>query len=230
VAPGKSQQAAIDLISQVTKNVLPSGYTLQLSGSSETFEESFHSLIFALILGLVVAYMVLASQFNSFFDPITVLMALPFSFSGAFLGLLLMHQSINLYSMIGLILLMGLVKKNSILLVDFTNQVRDKGERSVKKALLTACPIRLRPILMTSVAIVAGALPPALAIGPGAESRIPMSVAVIGGVVVSTFLTLFVVPCVYTLFTKAERFPIAETERPDATMAGDFLTEAPAPA
>lgn len=108
-------------------------------------------------------------------------------------------QSINLYSMIGIILLMGIVKKNSILLVDFTNQKRDEG-LAVNDALIEACPVRLRPILMTSAATVAAALPPALAIGPGAEVRIPMSIAIIGGVIVSTIFTLFVVPAVYSLF------------------------------
>jgi multidrug efflux pump subunit AcrB len=131
-------------------------------------------------------------------------MALPFSVSGAFLALLLTHQSINVYSMIGLVLLMGIVKKNSILLVDFANQVQEKNRAlSVSQALLTACPVRFRPILMTSVASIAGAIPAALAIGPGAESRVPMAIAVIGGVLVSTFLTLYVVPCTYNLLRGA---------------------------
>ena len=107
--------------------------------------------------------------------------------------------------MIGLILLMGIVKKNSILLVDFTNQMRQTQSLPVKEALLTACPVRLRPILMTSVATIAGALPAAFALGPGAESRIPMAVGVIGGVLVSTLLTLFVVPCVYFLLSRFEK-------------------------
>ena len=106
--------------------------------------------------------------------------------------------------MIGLILLMGIVKKNSILLVDFTNQVRERGEASVGKALLVACPIRLRPILMTSVATIAGAIPAALAFGPGSESRTPMAIAVIGGVIFSTLLTLYVVPCFYSLMSRFE--------------------------
>jgi HAE1 family hydrophobic/amphiphilic exporter-1 len=131
-------------------------------------------------------------------------MALPFSVSGALVALFLTHRSINIYSVIGLILLMGIVKKNSILLVDFTNQVREKGETSVRQALLTACPVRLRPILMTSVATIAGAVPAALAIGPGAESRIPMAIAVIGGVIFSTLLTLFVVPCFYSVMSRFE--------------------------
>jgi HAE1 family hydrophobic/amphiphilic exporter-1 len=157
--------------------------------------------------------MVLASQFNSFVHPVTVLMALPFSMSGAFLTLLAFGHSLNIFSFIGLILLMGIVKKNSILLVDFTNQVRARGEASVRAALLEACPIRLRPILMTSFATMAAALPLALALGPGAELRAPMAIAVIGGVFVSTLLTLFVVPCVYELLSRFEGSRAAETTR-----------------
>ncbi|MFM8313080.1 MAG: efflux RND transporter permease subunit, partial [Deltaproteobacteria bacterium] len=202
---GKSQQAALDEATRISKQILPEGYRMALSGSSEAFKETFRSLMFALVLGLIVAYMVLASQFNSFIDPLTVLLALPFSISGAFLGLYITQQSLNMYSMIGLILLMGIVKKNSILLVEFTNQIREHGTESVAEALLKACPIRLRPILMTSMATIVGALPPALAIGPGAESRVPMAVAVIGGVVVSTVLTLFVVPCAYLVLSRLEK-------------------------
>jgi HAE1 family hydrophobic/amphiphilic exporter-1 len=131
-------------------------------------------------------------------------MALPFSVSGAFLTLLAFGHSLNIFSFIGLILLMGIAKKNSILLVDFTNQVRDRG-LAVREALLEACPIRLRPILMTSFATIAAALPLALALGPGAELRAPMAIAVIGGVLVSTLLTLFVVPCVYELLARFEK-------------------------
>jgi len=133
-----------------------------------------------------------------------VLMALPFSVSGAFLVLLAFNHSINIFSFIGLILLMGIAKKNSILLVDFTNQMRSQG-MTVREALLEACPIRLRPILMTSLATIAAALPLALAFGPGAELRAPMAIAVIGGMFVSTLLTLFVVPCVYELLVGLER-------------------------
>jgi HAE1 family hydrophobic/amphiphilic exporter-1 len=148
--------------------------------------------------------MVLASQFNSYLHPFSVLFALPFSISGALIALWLFDKSLNIYSIIGLILLMGIVKKNSILLVDFTNQQRELGVETVP-ALLKACPVRLRPILMTSVSTIAAAIPPALAIGPGAETRIPMAMTIIGGVILSTLLTLFVVPCVYSLFSKIER-------------------------
>jgi len=166
-----------------------------------------------LLLGVIVAYMVLASQFNSFVHPFTVLMALPFSMSGAFLTLLAFGHSLNIFSFIGLILLMGIVKKNSILLVDFTNQVRARGDVSVRAALIEACPIRLRPILMTSIATIAAALPLAFAVGPGAELRAPMAMAVIGGVFVSTLLTLFVVPCVYELLSRFEGSRVAEEKR-----------------
>ena len=203
-ATGHSQQEALTSIEKMAKATLPPGYFLKVSGSSQSFKESFKSLFFALVLGLLVSYMVLASQFNSFLHPITVLTALPFSFAGAFLGLFIFHQSINMYSMIGLILLMGIVKKNSILLVDFTNQVRAEGA-GVEEALIKACPVRLRPILMTSVATVSGALPGALAMGPGSETRIPMAIAIIGGVLASTVLTLFVVPCVYSLISTLEK-------------------------
>jgi len=205
VKTGASQDKALAAAHQISREVLPAGYHAQFVGGSQSFQESFGDLRFALLLGILVSYMVLASQFNSFVHPVTVLMALPFSVSGAFLTLLLFAQSLNVYSFIGLILLMGIVKKNSILLVDFTNQVRDRGEASVRTALLKACPIRLRPILMTSLAIVAAALPLALALGPGAETRVSMALAVIGGVIVSTLLTLFVVPCVYELLARFER-------------------------
>ena len=161
------------------------------------------SLLFAMVLGIFVAYMVLASQFNSFIHPFIILLALPFSLTGALVALKLGGQSLNIFSMIGIILLMGIVKKNSILLVDFTNQRRKQGAQ-ITEALLEACPTRLRPILMTSVATIAAAIPPALGFGPGAETRIPMALVVIGGVLTSTFLTLFVVPCAYSLFSKIE--------------------------
>jgi multidrug efflux pump subunit AcrB len=201
VAPGKSQGSALEHVREITKKHLQPGYTLVESGSAETYNEAFTSLIFALIMGIVIAYMVLGTQFNSFIDPLTVLAALPFSFSGAFLALYLMGQSINLYSMIGLILLMGIVKKNSILLVDFTNQRREDG-LNIKDALLDACPKRLRPILMTTIATIAGAIPLAFSLGAGSEALKPMAVAIIGGCIVSTVLTLVVVPAVYSVFGK----------------------------
>jgi multidrug efflux pump subunit AcrB len=204
VTPGKSQSDALDAVKKIAEEVLPEGYRVVFSGSAKVFKESFSSLFFALWLGIIVAYMILASQFNSYIHPFTVLLALPFSITGALVALFIGNQSLNIYSMIGLILLMGIVKKNSILLVEFTNHLRKEG-KSVEEALTEACPIRLRPILMTSITTVAAAIPPALAIGPGAETRVPMAVAVIGGVVMSTLLTLFVVPCAYSVLSRFER-------------------------
>jgi multidrug efflux pump subunit AcrB len=197
VAPGASQADAIERSMAIAREVLPEGYRAVPSGTSQAFAESFASLAFAFGLGILVAYMVLATQFNAFSHPFTVLLALPFSVSGALLILWLAGQSLNVYSVLGIILLMGIAKKNSILLVDFTNQIREQGvERH--EAVLRACPIRLRPILMTSTATIAGALPPALAIGPGAELQRPMALAIVGGMAVSTFMTLFVVPAAYS--------------------------------
>jgi multidrug efflux pump subunit AcrB len=197
VATGASQSDALESSLAIAREELPDGYRAIPSGSSEAFRESFESLIFALFLGLVVAYGVLAAQFNAFSHPFTVLLALPFSVSGAFLALWIFGQSLNVYSMLGLILLMGIAKKNSILLVDFTNQMRAEGA-DTHEALMRACPLRLRPILMTSFATIAGALAPALAIGPGAELQRPMAIAIVGGMAVSTFFTLFVVPAAYS--------------------------------
>lgn len=202
-APGKSQSEVIEYVNRLAKEMLPEGYHITLSGSSQAFDESFRSLIGALILGIFVAYMVLASQFNSFIHPIIILLALPFSLTGALWAMKLTNTSMNIYSLIGILLLMGIVKKNSILLVEFTNHKRKEGA-GVREALLEACPIRLRPIVMTSTATIAGAIPEALAGGSGAEVIRPMAIAVIGGVMVSTFLTLFIVPCAYSLFSRLE--------------------------
>ncbi len=196
VAQGKSQADALDKASRIASGILTDGYRIVFSGTSQTFKESFQSLLFALFLGIIVSYMVLASQFNHVIHPFTVLLALPFSVSGAFLALWMGHHSINIFSLIGLLLLMGIVKKNSILLVEFANQLRERG-LSPLEAMKQACPIRFRPIMMTSISTIAAAVPPALALGPGAETRIPMALAVIGGVTVSTVLTLIVVPCAY---------------------------------
>jgi hydrophobe/amphiphile efflux-1 (HAE1) family protein len=205
IKTGVSQAKALNKAKAIIQKNLTIGSTILDTGSAKTFKESFDSLFFVLGLGIIISYMVLASQFNSFVDPVTVLVALPFSVSGAFVALFLANQSVNIYSMIGIILLMGIVKKNSILLVDFTNQVRDHEKMPITEALIHACPKRLRPILMTSFATVAGAIPAAFSFGSGAESLKPMSLAVIGGVIVSTFLTLIVVPAIYSLLSPNER-------------------------
>lgn len=196
LTPGASQQEALNFINQKATE-LPPTYFVQHSGAGKAFQESFASLVLAFTLGVFIAYMVLATQFNSFLDPIAILMALPFSFSGAFFALILTRQTLNMYSLIGLLLLMGIVKKNSILLVDFTNAVRDREKKTAQEALLSACPVRLRPIIMTSFATIAAAIPSAMATGAGSETFRPMAITLIGGVLVSTLLTLYVVPVSY---------------------------------
>ncbi len=202
VAKGKSQNEALEALKKMASDV-PPGYRLAFTGNAEALQEGFYYMMLTLFLGIFVAYMVLGAQFNSFIHPFTVLMALPFSITGALAALWIGNQSLNLYSFIGIILLMGIVKKNSILLVDFTNARRQSG-MATQEALLEACPIRLRPIVMTSVATIAAAIPPAIGVGPGAETRVPMALVIIGGVTVSTFLTLFVVPCVYSLMSRLQ--------------------------
>jgi len=195
VAAGTSQEQALAYVRSLQADV-PEGVRLVLGGQSQAFEESFGSLWFALWLGILVAYMVLASQFNSFLHPVTVLTILPLSVAGAAVALYATGRSLNLFSMIGLLLLMGIVKKNSIILVDYTNQLRERG-RGALSALRRAGPVRLRPILMTSVATMMAATPVAIGLGAGAETRQPMAIAIIGGLIVSTALSLLVVPCFY---------------------------------
>jgi multidrug efflux pump subunit AcrB len=205
-APGVSQGEAIARCQAVVNEVLPSGgFTSVELGNAQAMHATIRSLVFALVLGIIIAYMILGVQFNSFVHPFTVLLAMPFAVTGALVALWLTGDTLNMMSMIGLILLMGLVKKNSIILVDYTNHLRSEG-LSVPEAVLKACPIRLRPILMTSVATVAGAVPAALGWGPGAETRAPMARSIIGGIVLSTLVTLVIVPVFYVLIERLRLF------------------------
>jgi multidrug efflux pump len=202
LAPGFTLGEALDSLNRVAAEVLPRGSTTALAGESRELEESGGALYFAFVLALVVVFMVLASQFESLVHPFTVLMAVPLAVTGALFTLLLAGSTINLYSQIGMILLIGLVTKNSILLVEYANQLKERGLDTVA-AVREAGRIRLRPILMTSVATIMGALPIALGLGAGAASRRPLGYAIVGGVLVSTILTLFLVPVVYVLFDRA---------------------------
>jgi HAE1 family hydrophobic/amphiphilic exporter-1 len=200
-ATGVSQGEAIEVCQQIAERILPDGFTIVELGNAQAMHETIRSLVFALVMGVIIAYMILGVQFNSFIHPFTVLLALPFAVTGALATLWFTGDTLNMMSMIGLILLMGLVKKNSIILVDYTNQLRHEGQ-SVREAVLTACPVRLRPILMTSLATVAGAVPAAFGWGPGAETRAPMARGIIGGIVLSTLVTLVLVPVFYVLMER----------------------------
>ncbi len=199
LAPGFTLGEALDSMHAIAGEVLPRGSTTALAGESRELEESGTALYFAFALALVVVFMVLASQFESMVHPFTVLLAVPLAVTGALLTLKVAGSTINLYSQIGMILLIGLVTKNSILLVEYTNQLRDRGLATIDAAL-EAGRIRLRPILMTSVSTITGALPIALGLGAGSLSRRPLGYAIVGGVLFSTLLTLYVVPSVYVIF------------------------------
>jgi HAE1 family hydrophobic/amphiphilic exporter-1 len=196
---GKTLGDAVKDVKKILKTSVPSMYTAEFSGQAETMAETRNSFIFAFFLTILITYMVLASQFESFIHPFTVMVALPLSAVGALGGLYLTGNSINIMSLIGMLMLVGLVVKNSILLVDYANKLRDQG-LPTKEAVLQAGPIRLRPILMTAISTIAGVLPVAIGLGTGGEVRAPMAIAVIGGLTTSTILTLFVVPVTYILF------------------------------
>lgn len=201
---GKPLGQAMGELDAISAKILPSDYSTRYKGMAETMGESFGYLTFALLLGIILAYMILASQFESFIHPFTVLLSMPFSFIGAFGALLIAGKTLNIFSFIGLILLMGLVKKNAILLVDYTNTLRERGMER-REAILQAGPVRLRPILMTTFAMVFGMMPIAIGIGEGAETRAPMAIATIGGLLTSLFLTLVVVPVAYDLFDDLQK-------------------------
>ncbi|MBU1399402.1 MAG: efflux RND transporter permease subunit, partial [Proteobacteria bacterium] len=203
---GKPLGQAVEELNAIAGRILPADYLPKYRGTAETMSESFRYLMFALILGVIMAYMVLAAQFESFVHPFTVLLSMPLSFVGAFSALLITGNTLNIFSLIGLILLMGLVKKNAILLVDYTNVLRERGIPR-REAILQAGPVRLRPILMTTFAMIFGMMPVAFGVGEGSETRSPMGIAVIGGLLTSLFLTLVVVPAAYDLFDDwQERF------------------------
>ena len=213
VASGHSQDQALKFVESLGKD-LPVGYRAVLGGASVAFRESMSSLIFALFLGVAIAYMILASQFNSYKDPVTIITILPLSIAGAAFALLVFGKSLNIFSMIGLLLLMGIVKKNSIILVDYANNFKSQGF-DARESMEKAGPIRLRPILMTATATMMAAIPPALGIGPGSEIRTPMAIAVIGGLVLSTALSLVVVPSFYIIadqLVKKRKKKVAEAQ------------------
>lgn len=190
--------AAVDRVRQISDQILPLGYSVTFVGQAEEFEKTVGYMLFAFGMAIVLVYMVLASQFNSFIQPLIIMVAQPLAIIGGVAALWLSGHFLNIYSMIGLVLLIGLVAKNSILLVDLTNQMRAEG-KDIDEALSEACPIRMRPVLMTSLTVILALLPAALGYGAGADSNGPLAVAVIGGMVSSTLLTLLVVPAVYSL-------------------------------
>jgi HAE1 family hydrophobic/amphiphilic exporter-1 len=193
---------AVARLDELTAEILPAGYTIEPFGQAKELEDTAGYATFALIVAIVLLYMVLASQFNSFVQPIIIMVALPLAVTGAFGGLWVLGYGINIFSVIGMLLLVGLVAKNSILLVELTNQRREQG-MNIRDALIAACPTRLRPVLMTSLTVIFALLPAALGYGAGADTNGPLSAAVIGGMITSTALTLVAVPAAYALLEGA---------------------------
>ena len=224
MAPGFTLGQALDSLNALATEVLPAGSTVELAGESREFRESGSALYFAFALALIFVFMVLAAQFESLLHPFTVLLAVPLAVTGALAGLWVTRSTLNVYSQIAMILLIGLVTKNSILLVTYANDLRQKGHDALT-AMREAGRIRLRPILMTSVAAIFGALPIALGLGAGAGSRRPLGYAIIGGLSVSTLLTLFLVPAVFVVFERMRerRKPVTASSVPaDRPVVGDY--------
>lgn len=201
LAPGVDLGTALDALDRIAETDLPGGVTRELDGQSREYRLSTNALYFMFLLAIIFIYLVLSAQFESFVHPMTILLSVPLAVFGALLSLFVFGQSLNIYSQIGLIMLVGLVTKNSILIVEYANQLRARG-RDVMTAVVEASTIRLRPILMTSFATIFGVLPIAIGLGAGAEARRPLGIAVVGGLFFSTFLTLVLVPVLYTLLAR----------------------------
>ncbi len=201
VAPGYTLGEALEGLETTARQIVPPGTRISYAGETKEFKEATGGLLFVFLLALVVIYLVLAAQFESFIHPLTILISVPPAVTGAVLALKLLDGTMNIYTQIGLIMLIGLVTKNAILIVEFANQLHQRGTE-LRTAIVEAATLRLRPILMTSLSTVLGAVPLALASGAGAASRQQLGTVIIGGIVFSTLLTLFLVPAVYMLFSR----------------------------
>lgn len=204
LAQGKTIGDGIAEMDRIAKRILDNSFSTALSGASRDYSESSSNIIFAFVLALILIYLVLAAQFESFVDPFTIMLTVPLALAGAVLSLWIFGQTLNIFSEIGIIMLIGLVTKNGILIVEFANQKKEKGAKLVEAAQYAATA-RFRPILMTSLATMLGALPIALALGGSAKSRVSMGIVVIGGLFFSLVLTLFVIPAMYTFFSKERK-------------------------
>jgi multidrug efflux pump len=204
LAPGKTVGDGIAEMQRIADSTLDESFSTVLTGSSRDFAESSSGTSLALVLALVFIFLILAAQFESFIDPLIIMVTVPLAIAGALLSLWMFNQTLNIFSQIGIIMLIGLVTKNGILIVEFANQKRAAGEEKIE-AVIDAAALRLRPILMTSLATALGALPIALALGSGAQSRVSLGIVVIGGLLFSLMLTLFVIPAVYSFMSRTKK-------------------------
>jgi len=209
LVPGKTVGDGIKEMDRIAKKVLDESFTTALAGSSRDFAESSSNTMFALILALVLIYLVLAAQFESFVDPFIIMITVPLALAGALLSLWIFGQTLNIFSQIGMIMLIGLVTKNGILIVEFANHQRKEGMSKIDAATHSAA-MRLRPILMTSLAMALGAVPIAVAFGAGSTSRVSLGIVIIGGIMFSLILTLFVVPAMYSLMSRTKDKEVVE--------------------
>jgi multidrug efflux pump len=220
IAPGYSLGQGLDFLEAVAEQVLPTSARYDFSGESREFKEAGSSLVFVFVLALGFIFLVLAAQFESFIDPLIIMLTVPLSMTGALLALNLTGGTLNIYSQIGLVTLIGLISKHGILIVEFANQLQDQG-KPMREAVIEAAVLRLRPILMTTCAMVAGAIPLALAAGAGAQSRQEIGWVIVGGMTFGTLLTLFVVPTAYTLLARDRRKPRAHEEEIELPKAAE---------
>jgi hydrophobe/amphiphile efflux-1 (HAE1) family protein len=204
LAPGKTIGDGIKEMDKIAKELLDDSFKTSLTGASRDFAESSSNILFAFLLALVLIYLLLAGQFESFVEPFIIMLTVPMALSGALFSLWYFNETLNIFSQIGMIMLIGLVTKNGILIIEFTNQLRERG-MTVREALIEASTARLRPILMTSLATMLGALPIAMALGAGSESRMGMGIVIIGGLLLSMVLTLFVIPAIYSYLVKDKK-------------------------
>lgn len=204
LAPGKTIGDGVKAMDEIAAEILDDSFTTSLSGNSRDYAESSSNTAFAFVLALGLIYLVLAAQFESFIDPFVIMLTVPLAVTGAFLALFLFGQTLNIFSQIGIIMLIGLVTKNGILIVEFANQKREEGMEKIE-AVVEASTLRLRPILMTSLAMALGSLPLALSLGAASTSRVPLGLVIVSGVIFSLILTLFVIPAVYTFFSRIRK-------------------------
>jgi multidrug efflux pump len=200
LAPGKTVGDGIKVMEEISGKLLDETFTTSLTGTSRDYAESSSNTSFAFLLALLLIYLILAAQFESFIDPLTIILTVPLAICGAFISLYIFDQTINIFSQIGMIMLIGLATKNGILIVEFANQKRDEGLSKIE-AVLEASRLRLRPILMTSLAMALGSLPIALSLGAASTSRQPLGIVIVGGIMFSLILTLFVIPAIYSLLS-----------------------------
>jgi multidrug efflux pump len=204
LAPGKTVGEGIEEMEKIADKILDDSFTTALTGASRDFAESSSNILFAFLLALLLIYLVLSAQFESFIDPFIIMLTVPLALAGAVFSLWYFNQTLNIFSQIGIIMLIGLVTKNGILIVEFANQLKEQGI-ATKEAIEAAAAARLRPILMTSIATALGAMPIALALGAGAKSRMGMGVVIVGGILFSLILTLYVIPAIYSYLSKDKK-------------------------